>query len=358
MKEAMLFEKLPDGRVRCGLCAHRCVIKDSERGLCQVRENRGGTLYTLVYGRTITQHVDPVEKKPLFHFYPGSTAYSVATPGCNFRCRWCQNWDISQVVPKERLDMGVRLSPTQVVIAARRAGCQSVAYTYTEPTVFFEYTYETARLAQKVGLANLLVTNGYMSADTVNTIAPYLDAANVDLKAFVQCAGSRDEKHLPYCSAVCCMASLKQARYVRELNKNSKATLFYIDIRTVGRLEKFYYDMLEDENVAYIKGKVAEISEEPQSKNLILNVEDTLSGKNIHPEFDMVVLATGIVPNTADVKIPFELSYDQYGFIDGTTDIEGVFAAGCTKRPCDVSRATKDGTAAALKAIQCVNKLG
>ena len=95
MKEAMLFEKLSDGRVRCGLCAHRCVIADGKRGLCQVRENRGRTLYTLVYGRTITQHVDPIEKKPLFHFYPGSTAYSVATPGCNFRCRWCQNWDIS-----------------------------------------------------------------------------------------------------------------------------------------------------------------------------------------------------------------------------------------------------------------------
>jgi quinone-modifying oxidoreductase subunit QmoA len=174
--------------------------------------------------------------------------------------------------------------------------------------------------------------------------------------AFVQCAGSRDENHLPYCSAVCCMASLKQARYVREKNENSKATLFYIDIRTLGRLEKFYYDMLEDANVSYVKGKVAKIDEESESKDLILHAEDTLSGENLHRQFDMVVLATGMVPNTADVKIPFELKYDQYGFIDGTTDVDGVYAAGRAKRPCDVSRATKDATGAALRAIQCVNR--
>jgi quinone-modifying oxidoreductase subunit QmoA len=174
--------------------------------------------------------------------------------------------------------------------------------------------------------------------------------------AFVQCAGSRDDKHLPYCSAVCCMASLKQVRYIREKDEKSRATVFYIDIRTMGRLEKFYYDMLGDGNVSFIKGKVAEIREEPESKNLILDTEDTLAGFNLHMGFDMVVLATGIVPNTADVRIPFELAYDAYGFIDGTTNIDGVFAAGCAKRPCDVSRATKDATAAALKAIQCLKE--
>jgi len=174
--------------------------------------------------------------------------------------------------------------------------------------------------------------------------------------AFVQCAGSRDENHLPYCSAVCCMGSLKQARYLREKNENSKATIFYIDIRTTGRLEKFYYDMLEDGNVSFIKGKVGKITEEPGSKNLILDVEDTLGGENLHREFDMVVLATGMVPNTADVKIPFELKYDDYGFIDGTANIEGFYAAGCAKRPCDVSRTTKDSTAAALKAIQYLTR--
>ena len=176
--------------------------------------------------------------------------------------------------------------------------------------------------------------------------------------AFVQCAGSRDENHLPYCSAVCCMASLKQARYLREGNDGAKATVFYIDIRTIGRLEKFYYDMLEDEHVSFFKGKVATIKEEPDSKDLILDVEDTIAGDKPPQQFDMVVLATGIVPNTADVKIPFELEYDEYGFIDGATDTEGVYAVGCAKHPCDVSRATKDSTAAALRAIQCLNRGG
>ena len=174
--------------------------------------------------------------------------------------------------------------------------------------------------------------------------------------AFVQCAGSRDENHLPYCSAVCCMGSLKQVRYLREENESARATVFYIDIRTVGSLEKFYYDMLEDEGVSFVKGKVAEISEEPESHDLLLDVEDTLSRENLHQRFDLVVLATGIVPSTAENKIPCELNYDQYGFIDGSTDVDGVYAAGCAKHPCDVSRATKDSTAAALKAIQCLNR--
>jgi quinone-modifying oxidoreductase subunit QmoA len=151
------------------------------------------------------------------------------------------------------------------------------------------------------------------------------------------------------------MGSLKQIRYLREKNEDSQATVFYIDIRTVGRLEQFYYDMLDDEHVAFIKGKVAKITEQPESKNLILDVEDTQSGEKLHREFDMVVLATGIVPSSADLKIPVELRYDEYGFIDPATDMNGVYAAGCTKRPCDVSSATKDATAAALRAIQCVN---
>jgi len=179
------------------------------------------------------------------------------------------------------------------------------------------------------------------------------NAANV---AFVQCAGSRDEDHLPYCSAVCCMASLKQARYLRETNEDSRATVFYIDIRTIGRLEKFYYNLLEDTKVSFVKGKVAKITEDPGSKDLILEVEDTIAGEKPEQRFDMVVLATGIVPNTADVKIPLELEYDEYGFIDGATDVDGIYAAGCAKHPCDVSRTTKESTAAALKAIQCVNR--
>ncbi|MFO7742063.1 MAG: AmmeMemoRadiSam system radical SAM enzyme [Anaerolineae bacterium] len=183
----MLYEKLPERRVRCKLCAHRCVIADGKKGICRVRENRDGTLYTLVYGRTIAQHVDPVEKKPLFHFYPGTTAYSIATVGCNFRCRWCQNWDISQMVRERHLIMGEETSPEQIVAAAQQADCRSIAYTYTEPTIFFEYAYDTARLAHVAGLANIYVTNGYMTAgdgEMLETFQPTLDAANVDLKGF------------------------------------------------------------------------------------------------------------------------------------------------------------------------------
>ncbi len=191
----MLYEKLAEDRVRCNLCAHRCVIPDGKKGICQVRENQGGVLYTLVYGRVIAHHVDPIEKKPLFHFYPGSTAFSIATPGCNFRCQWCQNWEISQMPREQHLVRGDPLSPEQVVIAAQDAGCRSVAYTYTEPTIFFEYAYDTARRAHEAGLANIYVTNGYMTKEMLETFHPYLDAANVDLKAF------RDETYRTFVGA-------------------------------------------------------------------------------------------------------------------------------------------------------------
>jgi pyruvate formate lyase activating enzyme len=184
MKPAMLFEEVEKGSVRCNLCAHHCVIAGGKRGTCQVRENRGGTLYTLVYGRNIAEYVDPIEKKPLFHYYPSSTAYSIATPGCNFRCQWCQNWEISQM-PRERyLVAGHKASPEQIVNAAQKSCCQSIAYTYTEPTIFFEYAYDTARIAHAVGLTNLYITNGYMTVEMLDVFHPYLDAANVDLKAF------------------------------------------------------------------------------------------------------------------------------------------------------------------------------
>ena len=183
--EAYLYERLEDNKVKCNLCSHRCVIKDGRRGICHVRENQAGSLKTLVYGKLVARNIDPIEKKPLFHFLPGTLSYSIATVGCNFRCRFCQNADIAQM-PSDRSGavMGTRCTPGEVVEAAQRGGCSSIAYTYTEPTVFFEFAWETAKLAHEKGIRNVFVTNGYMTAEALDMIDPYLDAANVDLKAF------------------------------------------------------------------------------------------------------------------------------------------------------------------------------
>jgi quinone-modifying oxidoreductase subunit QmoA len=175
--------------------------------------------------------------------------------------------------------------------------------------------------------------------------------------AFVQCAGSRDENHLPYCSAVCCMGSLKQARYVREKLPEAKITIFYIDIRTIGRFEKFYYDLLEDENISFVKGKVAKITEDAATKNPVVEVEDVMGGGKITEQFDMVVLATGVVPSTADSRIPgVNLVYDDNGFMADSPNGGGIIGAGCVKRPLDVSRSVKDSNAAVMKAIQIVRR--
>ncbi len=183
--EALLYEKKDDDKVRCNLCAHRCVIGNGARGICGVRENRTGRLETLVYDKVIAVHVDPIEKKPLFHFLPGSLSLSLGTVGCNFKCRFCQNADIAQM-PADHNGriMGDPVSPDAIVAGAVKNGCRSISYTYTEPTVFFELAYETARLAHGRDLKNVFVTNGYMTAEALDMIAPYLDAANVDLKAF------------------------------------------------------------------------------------------------------------------------------------------------------------------------------
>jgi pyruvate formate lyase activating enzyme len=184
MREARFWEKAGEGRVRCGLCRFNCLIASGKRGRCGVRENRDGTLYSLVYGKIVAENVDPIEKKPLFHFHPGSRCYSIATVGCNFRCLHCQNADISQW-PHERSSIpGADLAPQALVAAARDSGCLSIAYTYTEPTIFYEYAFDAAVLARQAGLKNVFVTNGYTSTAALEAIAPYLDAANVDLKAF------------------------------------------------------------------------------------------------------------------------------------------------------------------------------
>ncbi len=185
MREAMLYEHIKDGEVHCYLCNHHCRIKPSEFGTCGMRQNLDGRLYSHAYGEVIAANADPIEKKPLYHFLPGSRSFSIATMGCNFQCEFCQNWRISQA--NKRSDdraRGIELSPEKIVEEAKSRGCQSIAYTYTEPTVFFEYAYDTARLAKAEGIANLFVTNGFMTKEAIETIQPYLDACNVDLKAF------------------------------------------------------------------------------------------------------------------------------------------------------------------------------
>lgn len=181
----MLYNKEEGGRVRCRLCRHGCAIDSGSDGICNVRHNDAGTLYSIFYGRPIAMAVDPIEKKPLFHYRPGSTAFSIATPGCNFQCSFCQNWDISQYgrgaserVPRQEV------SPDAVVSQAKANRCKSISYTYTEPTIFFEYAFDTAKLAKAANIGNNFVTNGYMTREALDAIQPYLDAANVDLKAF------------------------------------------------------------------------------------------------------------------------------------------------------------------------------
>ena len=218
--EAYLYDPLEDNQVKCHLCNHRCLIKDGRRGLCGVRENQAGELQTLVYGKLIAQHVDPIEKKPLFHFLPGTLSYSVATVGCNLRCRFCQNADIAQMPTDHKgLIMGDTVTTEEVVVAAANSGCRSISYTYTEPTVFFEFAYDTAQRAHARGIRNVFVTNGYMTAEALEMINPYLDAANVDLKAFT------DKYYKELCGA--------RLGHVQQTLRKMKALGIFVEVTTL-----------------------------------------------------------------------------------------------------------------------------
>ncbi len=225
LQAALYYESLPDQWVRCTLCPHDCKIAPDRRGACGVRVNRGGHLFTFVGNRIVSAEVDPIEKKPLFHFLPGSSAYSIATVGCNLRCRFCQNWIISQwpklkelahhgeevpssvrehppsewcaetEPPEERWGLETEVSPSELVKKATQTGCRSIAYTYTEPTIFYELALETARLASAAGLGNVFVTNGFIALEPLREVAPYLSAANIDLKSF------RDDYYKKLCGA-------------------------------------------------------------------------------------------------------------------------------------------------------------
>jgi pyruvate formate lyase activating enzyme len=184
MKEAYLYEKMGQEKVRCFLCSHKCLIKEGAKGICGVRENRGGMLVSLVYGKVIAQHVDPIEKKPLFHFLPGSRSYSVATVGCNFKCRFCQNADISQMPNDQDQVWGEDITPTQIVREVLSSRSATIAFTYTEPTIYYELALDTARLAVTKELKNIFVSNGYMTEECLKDISPDLHGANIDLKSF------------------------------------------------------------------------------------------------------------------------------------------------------------------------------
>jgi len=184
MKEAMFYKKGENQEVNCFLCHHRCTIKQGKKGICGVRENREGTLYSLVFGKSISESVDPIEKKPLFHFFPGSSSFSIATVGCNFKCLHCQNSSISQMPRDQKYIAGNELHPSKVVSLAKEYDCKSISYTYTEPTIYFEYAYETAKIAKEEGIYNNFVTNGYITPEALKEIHPYLDGANIDLKSF------------------------------------------------------------------------------------------------------------------------------------------------------------------------------
>lgn len=195
MKEVIFYEPLENGRTKCKTCAHNCLIVPGKRGICGVRENRDGKLYALNYGKIVAENVDPIEKKPLFHFLPGSKSYSIATVGCNFRCLFCQNADISQMPRETNIIYGKDRAPEDIVREASMRKCDSISYTYTEPTIFLEYALDVMKPARSMGIANVFVSNGFMSPETCNEIIPVLDAANIDLKSF------REEFYRELCGA-------------------------------------------------------------------------------------------------------------------------------------------------------------
>ncbi|WP_461866962.1 AmmeMemoRadiSam system radical SAM enzyme [Thermococcus sp.] len=182
MKEAMYWERVKDSTVRCRLCPLNCIISEGKRGSCRIRKNIRGKLYTLNYGLVSSIASDPVEKKPLFHFWPGSCALSIGTVGCNMHCKHCQNWEISQA--DEKFPYLQKATPESIVAIAKRYGCESIAYTYNEPTIWYEFVLDTAKLAREKGINNILVTNGYINEEPFRKLAPYIDAMNIDIKAF------------------------------------------------------------------------------------------------------------------------------------------------------------------------------
>lgn len=273
MLESYLYKKLENKKTHCLTCAQRCVIAENNFGICGVRKNIGGKLYALNYGKAISESVDPIEKKPLFHFLPGSNSLSIATVGCNMRCGNCQNWQISQLVKTDKnlLNVGQDLSPEKIVRDAKENKCPSIAYTYTEPTIFLEYALETMKLAKKENIKNAWITNGFMSSETLDLILPYLDAANIDLKSF------NDEFYKTHCGAKISpvlenIKRIKQAGIWVEITTLIIPTLSD-DNKTFEKIAKFIYDNLGSETPWHISAFSGAISYKMQ------NIPDTPSEK-------------------------------------------------------------------------------
>ncbi len=242
-KEAMYYKKIDKATVQCELCPRRCTLMDGQRSFCRVREPKAGILYSLVYGLSCATHVDPIEKKPLFHFLPGTQAFSIATAGCNFRCKYCQNWSISQFSPEDIEN--APLPPADVVKGALEEGCRSIAYTYTDPAIFYEYMLDTAKIARAAGMKNLFHSNGSLNPKPVTEMAQLLDAANIDLKSFSPdfyfqvCGGYLD-------TVLSTLKTLKQNGVWVEVTNLVIATL-NDDMKQIGQMSSWIQDNLGDE---------------------------------------------------------------------------------------------------------------
>lgn len=258
MKEAHLWKKLTRGNVQCKNCAHYCVILPQEKGICGVRKNIDGSLFSLNYGKICAIEIDPIEKKPLFHFLPATKSLSIASVGCNFKCHACQNWHISQSSKINHEIWGQEIDPQYIIGIAKENNCPSVSYTYTEPAIFSEFALETMKLAKKEKMKNVWVTNGYLSKELIGLISPFLDAANIDLKSF-------DEGfYKKYCDGrlepvIDCLKTLKKKGAWIEVTTlviptlNDKATIFK-------NIAKFIKKELGDETPWHITQFCGEIS--------------------------------------------------------------------------------------------------
>lgn len=318
------FWKKKDGNVRCTLCPHNCVIREGKRGLCKIRENRNGRLYTLVYASCSSANVDPIEKKPLFHFHPGSMVYSLSTVGCNLKCMHCQNYSISQVAPEEAFL--VDISPEQAVKEAKKKS-DGIAFTYNEPTIWWEYAYDTSKLAKHAGLYTVFVTNGYINEEPLKEISPYLDAANVDIK-------SMDDEFYRKITKGRLEPVLNAAKLYKELGVHLELTYLVIptkndDEEQIKKFVKWVLEEFGDEQVIHFTAfypayKMIHLPPTP--------IKTLVRAYNIGKEYGLKYIYLGNVPHG-----PYENTYcpvcgnlliERYGF---SSNIVGIKNGRCNK---------------------------